>query len=178
MQSYNQLYAVRVYLLLRCNFFCIFAAVITSHATKHTVIMKPKGCKRTFSQLRDHDLMCAYELALQHPDIHTTPQAYQLVATMTAPQFYISHKRTAVIVARILTGTYTPDTNTNHGRMFAYIANRAVHLKKTHQPGTPLSHIISKILRQPAPSFYLSPRVIAQIINRIKRTRQHDTQRQ
>lgn len=131
--------------------------------------MKPKGCKTSHRHLRDLDLAAAFDFAMKHPRVSSARQAYILVAEMRAPQFYISAKRAAVIVSAILDGTAGQNASTMRNGMFGDIAERVAFLQHKCRPGTPVLRLVERVLRQPAPSFYLSPRSIAMMLSRIQK---------
>lgn len=129
--------------------------------------MKPFGCIIEFTHLRNADLLRAYRQQLIEADFVIKPEIFARVAESPSSRFWISEERATVVISAMLKGKTFPGMGKNKKEMFAEIYRRFALLHE-QQPDKSVRELISIIVEQPAPKFYLTPRTVGEIIYRIK----------
>ena len=129
--------------------------------------MKCFGSILNFTKERNDDLMRAYREKLQEADFIIMPQIFELVAGSPAKRFWVSEERAAIVVSSMLAGKPMPRMRSNKREMFEEIFRRFLIYRKQF-PTKSLSELITKIVNEPAPKFYLTPRTVGEFIYRIR----------
>lgn len=129
--------------------------------------MKHPGSKYEWERERNADLLRAYREAISRVDFVDLATICERVVKMPSRQFWISPKRAATIVAQIEAGN-APKLRDNGQRRINEIYSRYKKVRETNHTDS-IYTIVSKIVFQPAPEFYLTPASANVIIHRIKR---------
>lgn len=125
------------------------------------------GSIMDFTQERNDDIMRAYRVQLAKANYIVMPEIFRLVAESPASRFWVSEERAAVEVSRMLVGKPFTRMRANKREMFEEIYRRYLLLREKH-PDKSVYELVSKVVRQPAPKFYLTPRTIGEFIYRIR----------
>lgn len=125
------------------------------------------GSIMDFTSQRNDDLMRAYREQLALANYIIMPEIFEKVAESPARRFWVSEERASVEVARMLVGKPFSRMRQNKREMFEEIFRRYIALRDLH-PDKSLFVLVSDIVRQPAPKFYLTPRTVGEFIYRIK----------
>ncbi len=120
-----------------------------------------------FTSQRNDDLMRAYREQLALANYIIMPEIFEKVAESPARRFWVSEERAAVEVARMLVGKPFSRMRQNKREMFEEIFRRYLALRDLH-PDKSLFELVSRVVHQPAPKFYLTPRTVGEFIYRIK----------
>lgn len=132
--------------------------------------MKYSGCKCDFQRERDDDLLRAYRQILQ--EFGKQPirieEVWQKLAEAPSKRFWVSEERAAVVVANMMKGQDMGNMKPQKRRMFLEIYTRVVNMREQY-PQLSNMQLCAKAIHSPAPSFYLTPQSVKQIIYRIKR---------
>jgi len=120
-----------------------------------------------FTSQRNNDLMRAYREQLALANCIIMPEIFEKVAESPARRFWVSEERAAVEVARMLVGKPFSRMRQNKREMFEEIFRRYLALRDLH-PDKSLFELVSKVVHQPSPKFYLTPRTVGELIYRIK----------
>lgn len=120
-----------------------------------------------FTRQRNDNLMCVYREQLALANYIIMPKIFEKVAESPAKRFWVSEERAAVEVARMLGGMPFSRMRHNKREMFEEIFRRYLALRNLH-PDKSLIELVSVVVHQPAPKFYLTPRTVGEIIYRIK----------
>lgn len=125
------------------------------------------GSIMDFTRQRNDDIMRAFRRHIAAADFIFLPDILRKVADSPARRFYVSEERAAVEVSRMLAGKPFARMRPNRREMFHEILRRYIALRDANPD---LSHldIISIVVHQPAPKFYLTPRTVGEFIYRIK----------
>ena len=134
------------------------------------------GSIMDFTRQRNDDLMRAFRHQLDLSRSVVMPDIFQKVADSPASRFWVSEERAAVEIARMLAGR--PFARMLAGRpfarmrpnkreMFQEIFRRYLALREA-RPDLSLMELVSVIVHQPAPKFYLTARTVGEFIYRIK----------
>lgn len=125
------------------------------------------GSIMDFTRERNDDILRAYREQLALADYIIMPEIFEKVAESPARRFWVSEERAAVEVSRMLAGKPFPRMRANKREMFEEIFRRYMALRDLH-PEKSLFALVSSIVHQPAPKFYLTPRTVGEFIYRIK----------
>lgn len=127
--------------------------------------MKHKGNKNEFKQQQDEEVMSAYRRVF---DIYGgrvgVRQLYELVAFAPSSRFFVSDLQALRVVKDIIGGKKSR-MRSGRSRMYGEIHQRVLCLRQ-QQPRLSLSAAVSSVLQQPAPEMYISPRQIADIVDK------------
>lgn len=125
------------------------------------------GSIMDFTQQRNEDIMRAYRVQLVKARFIVMPEIFRLVAESPAKRFWVSEERAAVEVSRMLAGKPFSRMRKNKREMFEEIYRRFLLLREEH-PDKSVFELVSKVVNQPAPKFYLTPRTVGEFIYRIR----------
>lgn len=130
--------------------------------------MKDFGSILLFTDERNEDLMRAYRHCLSVASSVPAPDIFKLVADSPAKRFWVSPERAAVVVSALIAGRPVGKMRPNKARMFQEIYRRYLIHKKKY-PHLSTLDIVSIVVNEPAPRFYLTPRTVGELISRIRR---------
>jgi hypothetical protein len=125
------------------------------------------GSIMEFTRQRNEDIMRAYRSQLARTGYILMPEIFRLVAESPAKRFWVSEERAAVEVARMLAGKPFLRMRPNKREMFEEIFRRYLMLRDEY-PDKSLFELVSMVVNQPAPKFYLTPRTVGEFIYRIR----------
>lgn len=125
------------------------------------------GSIMDFTRQRNDDIMRAYREQLALANYIIMPEIFKKVAESPAKRFWVSEERAAVEVSRMLVGKPFSRMRTNKREMFKEIFRRYIALRDLH-PDKSLFELVSIVVNQPAPKFYLTPRTVGEFVYRIK----------
>ena len=129
--------------------------------------MKYFGSILDFTKQRNADLMRVYRDRLAEASIIIMPVIFQLVADSPASRFWVSEERAAIVISAMAAGKPMPRMRSNKREMFEEIYRRYLLMRKDY-PDKSVYELVTKIVNQPAPKFYLTPRTVGEFIYRIK----------
>ena len=129
--------------------------------------MKYFGSILDFTRERNADLMRVYHDRLAEASIIVMPVIFQLVADSPASRFWVSEERAAIVISAMVAGKPMPRMRSNKREMFEEIYRRYLVMRKDC-PDKSVYELVTKIVNQPAPKFYLTPRTVGEFIYRIK----------
>ena len=120
-----------------------------------------------FTRQRNDDIMRVYRKQLALARFIIMPEIFELVAESPASRFWVSEERATIVISAILAGKPLPRMRANKREMFEEIYRRFLMERKKF-PGKSVYELVSTIVIQPAPKFYLTPRTVGELIYRIK----------
>lgn len=118
--------------------------------------MKPHGSKCDYENERNHDLLRVFLKLIEAADVVCLPEIYKQVVNMPSSRFWVSEERAGIVISAMMKGRSLKGMRKNKREMFNEIYKRAMRIHKAYPELTPLELAI-KVVRQPAPKFYLSP---------------------
>lgn len=130
--------------------------------------MKHKGSTFEYKDERDRDLLRAYREQLILCDTIDLTEVFKKVVLMPSARFWVSEERAAIVIARMFKGYKLESMKPNTREMYEEIFKRVKDMKE-HNPDMSLFDILFRVVRQPAPKFYLTPDSAKVITTRIKR---------
>ena len=129
--------------------------------------MKYFGSILDFTKERNADLMRVYHEKLTEASIIVMPVIFQLVADSPASRFWVSEERAAIVISAMAAGKPMPRMRSNKREMFGEIYRRYLVMREDY-PDQSVYELVAKIVNQPAPKFYLTPRTVGEFVYRIK----------
>lgn len=130
--------------------------------------MKHFGSTLDFTLHRNDDIIRTYRRILAKSNFIIMPDIFQKVAESPASRFWVSEERAAIVISRMIAGKTLPPMRPNKQEMFLEIYRRVIILRR-HNPNESLFQLVSTVVNQPAPKFYLTPRTVGEFIYRIKK---------
>jgi hypothetical protein len=129
--------------------------------------MKYFGSILDFTKERNEDLLRVYREQLARASYIVMPEIFALVADSPARRFWVSEERAAIVVSAMLAGKPLPKMRSNKREMFEEIYRRFLILRSEH-PKKSVYELVTAVVNQPAPKFYLTPRTVGEFIYRMK----------
>lgn len=129
--------------------------------------MKYFGSILDFTRERNADLMRVYRDRLAEASFIVMPVIFQLVADSPTSRFWVSEERAAIVISAMAAGKPMPRMRSNKREMFEEIYRRYLLMREDY-PDKSVYELVTKIVNQPAPKFYLTPRTVGEFIYRIK----------
>ena len=129
--------------------------------------MKYFGSILDFTRERNADLMRVYRDRLAEASIIIMPVIFQLVADSPASRFWVSEERAAIVISAMAAEYPSSPQATTEQELFEEIYRRYLLMREDY-PDKSVYELVTKIVNQPAPKFYLTPRTVGEFIYRIK----------
>lgn len=129
--------------------------------------MKNIGSILDFTRQRNDDLMRAYRAQLDAARFVVMPKIFELVAASPSSRFWVSEERAAIVISAMLSGKPLQRMRRNKREMFEEIYRRFL-IERKNNPEASIYELVSVVVNQPAPKFYLTPRTVGEFIYRIK----------
>ena len=130
-------------------------------------IMKYYGCILDFTEERNSELIRVFREKLASANYIIMPDIFEQVANSPCKSFWVSEERAAIVISAMLSGKRLPNMRENKREMFNEIFRRFIELKKEY-PDKSVYELSIKVVHQPAPRFYMTPRTVGELIYRIK----------
>lgn len=129
--------------------------------------MKHQGSKFELEDERNNELMTAYHSIMEKADYISMPDIYQKVAELPSSRFWVSEERAAIVISSMMRGDKLENMHPNKREMFYEIYRRCMLLKEQFPNLSPYE-LCFRVIRQPAPKFYLTPGYVKVIICKAK----------
>ena len=129
--------------------------------------MKNFGSVFEYEQERNNNLLRLYHQLISEVKFICSEEIYRKMADSPSDRFWVSEERALIVVLQIMKGDTLLGMGKNKHDMFFEIYRRATIMKQKY-PTLSLTKIMFKVVRQPAPKFYLTEGSIKVIISKIK----------
>ncbi len=130
--------------------------------------MKNFGSTVEFTNERNADIMRVFRSLIATVDSVNNDSICRLIADSPSARFWVSERRAAIVISDMKAGRSLSYMTATKQEMFREIYRRYTELRALHPEKTTLK-LVSIIVHQPAPKFYLTPRTIGEFIRRIRR---------
>lgn len=130
--------------------------------------MKHKGSQCDFAKERDADLLRAYKEIISVRDNIGYSEIIARLVKSPSRKFWVSEKRAYDVICGLLKGRTLENMNPTRRAMFLEIFRRFKIYKKQH-PSLTRKEILWRVCNGEAPSFYLTPKSIEVMLNRVRR---------
>lgn len=114
------------------------------------------GSTLEYSDERIKALMMEYERYIASCDYIRMHEVFDFIVNQPCKRFWVSNIRAAVVIARMMKGGKLRKMRPTKKEMFQEIFFRVNSMKERY-PEKSLFWLVSKVVAQPAPKFYLSP---------------------
>lgn len=139
--------------------------------------MRHKGDTNEYKRQQDSEVMAAYRRIFGiYGGVVGVRRLYELTAFAPASRFFVSGLRASRVIKLMERGEASAKMRGARLRMYSEIHYRVRRLL-FESPGMTLSQAVAKVVCQPAPEMYISPRQISAIIDK-ERLRCYETRRQ
>lgn len=134
-------------------------------------VMRKRGSTFEYQKERDKDLLDAYRRQIavsKHPIIRDD----LITRTVNSPskRFWVSGRYATFVVSKMMRGESLRGMRRSKLLMYAEIYRRVVELRSDPQHADePLLHVVSTVVEQQAPCFYLTPGSAGVILSNIRR---------
>lgn len=129
--------------------------------------MKHHGSCCDFNDERDDDIMRTFRNLIREKPRIVVAEVFELLVNMPSRRFWVSEERALVVVNAMLRGRHTAVSSPSKREMFAEIFRR-VCLLLPQLPHLTLADVVARVVRSPAPKFYLTPQSARIIYYRTK----------
>lgn len=129
--------------------------------------MKNFGSHFEYEKERNDNLLKLYHQLISEVRFIRSEEIYKKMAVCPSERFWVSEERALIVVLQIIKGDNLTYMSKNKREMFFEIHKRAM-LMKNQRPELTLTKIVFRVVRQPAPKFYLTEGSIKVIISKIK----------
>lgn len=129
--------------------------------------MKNFGSVFEYEQERNNNLLRLYHQLISEVKFICSEEIYRKMADSPSDRFWVSEERALIVVLQIMKGDTLLGMGKNKRDMFFEIYRRATIMKQKY-PTLSLTKIMFKVVRQPAPKFYLTEGSIKVVISKIK----------
>lgn len=111
--------------------------------------------------------MRAYCKQIEGRDVIVLAEVFRSLVEMPSRRFWVSEERAAIVVSGMMRGVAIGNMRPQKREMFREIFRRTQALLE-ECPDLALSEAVARVVRQPAPKFYLTPQSARIIFYRIK----------
>lgn len=130
--------------------------------------MKHFGNTFECEQERDEDFMRAYRSQISNCSMICLADVFNNVVNMPSKRFWVSEERASIVIASMFRGNDLSTMRETKREMFNEIHRRVLLLKKEF-PNMTMVDVVSEVVNQPAPKFYLTPSSARVIYYRIRK---------
>jgi len=156
-QIYTLNASIDLYLFTHVS--AIFVTALKHGVCKNMVcknMAKITGSVLEYSDERITALMLEYERYIVSCAYIRMSEVFEYIVNQPCRRFWVSEIRAAVVIADMLKGDKLTKMHSAKREMFQEIYNRVIRLRSKN-PGMSLYQLVSIVIQQPAPKFYLSP---------------------
>lgn len=118
--------------------------------------MKPVGTKFEFAEQRNEDLISAYRRKLSECEVIRLPKVLRETVQSPSKRFWVSEERAIIVVMQMMAGKNLDRMQPMRKAMYEEIYRRTMKVKMMN-PEMTITDIVSRVIEQPAPCFYLTP---------------------
>lgn len=129
--------------------------------------MKNFGSIFEYEQERNDNLLRLYHHLISEVKFICSEEIYKKMTDSPSDRFWVSEERATVVILRIIKGDKLLYMGKNKREMFFEIYKRAMKMKRQNS-SLSIPQIAFRVVRQPAPKFYLTEGSIKVIISKIK----------
>lgn len=130
--------------------------------------MRTKNSYSLHSRERDEALYSAYRKLLASHDFVHIPSIMKELVDVPCSRFWVSEDRASIVIKSIQNGDTLEKMIPCRREMYFELYNRYLAHSSLY-PDKPHKQIVSEIIEQPAPKFYLTPSSANVIISRYKK---------
>lgn len=130
--------------------------------------MKTPGAKFEFERERNLDLLRTYRKLIASVSHIDQALIYKQLVEHPSKRFWVSEERANIVVSSMMRGCSIDHMNPSKRAMFQEIYRRTLRMKQA-DPSRTIVDIVSQVVNQEAPHFYLTPGSARVILIRARR---------
>ena len=130
--------------------------------------MKHPGSSFEYEEERNEDLMRAYREEVASAGNIKVASLFSAIVERPSVRFWVSEERAFVVISRMLKGDKLDGMRKLKREMYEEIYRRYIQLQGLH-PKKSVRHVVSMVVCQPAPKFYIEPASARVIVCKIKK---------
>lgn len=130
--------------------------------------MRHKGSKCEFTDERNADLLRAYREQVEARDSISITEIAKAISQSPSKRFWVSVGRAYQVITDLDRNISIDNMNPTRKEMFQEIYRR-YKIYKEENPSLTRMEILWHVCNQPAPKFYLTPKSIIVILNKVRR---------
>ena len=130
--------------------------------------MKHPGSTFEYEDQRNEDLMRAYRTEIHEARHIRVANLFQQVVERPSERFWVSEERAFIVISYMSKGDTLEDMRPLKREMYEEIYRRNLKLKDKY-PDRTMRQLVSIVVNQPAPKFYIEPASARVIICKIKK---------
>lgn len=131
--------------------------------------MKHYGSIFECERERNEDLIRAYREQIRSCAVIRIPDIFERVVNMPSKRFWVSEERAAIVIASMMKGNKLEGMRHTKREMFHEIYQRVMELKSKLSTKMSILDMVSIVVRQDAPKFYLTAGSAKVIFYKIKK---------
>lgn len=132
--------------------------------------MKYKGCKTNLSKERDAELLRTFETLLRQMSPCTMTDVYEALSASPCRRYWVTGDRAIRAIYAMRKMEDVEKLRARRYQMYIDIERKARELMK-ERPHMTFSQAVFKVVRSPAPSFYVDRRTIQNIFTKLYKSR-------
>ncbi|MBR4040808.1 MAG: hypothetical protein IKJ09_00640 [Bacteroidaceae bacterium] len=132
--------------------------------------MKPVGTKFEFAEQRNEDLISTYRRKMSECEVIRLPKVLRETVQSPSKRFWVSEERAIIVVMQMMAGNNLDRMQPMRKAMYEEIYRRTMKMKMMN-PEMTFTEIVSLVIEQPAPCFYLTPGSAKVIIHKAMKKR-------
>ena len=129
--------------------------------------MKCFGSTVDFTLRRNAEIMRVYRQKIAEVPIIHMDEICRLIADSPSSRFWVSERRAAIVISAMEAGRPVPLMTDTKREMFDEIFRRYKELRARFPDASTLE-LATRIVHQPAPKFYFTPRTVREFVRRIR----------
>lgn len=130
--------------------------------------MKHQGSTFEYEEQRNEDLMRAYREEISRAGHIKVVNVFARVVEQPSERFWVSEERAFIVISAMLRGVPLDGMRPLKQEMYREIHARFLKLREKH-PDMRVRHLVSIVVNQPAPKFYIEPASARVIVCKIRK---------
>ena len=136
--------------------------------------MRKHGACFEFERERNADLLSNYRRLIADTKHIDYKDIYRQLVMQPSKRFWVSEERAEYVVSAMISGKPITGMRPNKMEMFCEIYRRAVRLLN-ERPRRSIADVVSEVVNQEAPQFYLTPESARVILIKAKKKKRYGT---
>lgn len=117
--------------------------------------MKQKGSTFEYKEAQNKDFLRVYRQLASSYRYTSMSDLFEALVKMPSQRFWVSEERAAIVIASMLRGDNLLSMRSTKREMFQEIYRRCIKILG-EDSSVPLCRVVATVVRQPAPSFYMT----------------------
>lgn len=150
------------------NFAIVSYVAVSQRPTHKLRLMKHRGSTFEYEEQRNEDLMRAYRTELSGAAHIRVSRLFQQIVERPSERFWVSEERAFIVVSAMARGDNLETMRPLKREMYIEIYRRYLEIRQKF-PDRTMRQLVSMVVNQPAPKFYIEPASARVIVCKIKK---------